>query len=239
MIFTTLTNGLMAWLMLITFCFCLGSLEDATSTPTGYAFIYVFHNATHSLAGTNAMSSIVIFMNFFCAVAIMATASRQLFAFARDKGIPFANVFAHVPPRSAVPVNAVLFTFVVSCLLALINIGSSVAFNSVSSVSLAALLSSFGVSIGCVILKRVRGEELLDSGFKLGRWGLPLNVVSVVFLAFIFVMSFFPPGTDPTPDLMNWSVVMYCGLVVCSLGYYFAYGRKVYVGPVEYVRKSA
>jgi len=165
----------MAWLMIITFCFCLGPLEAATTTPTGYAFIHVFHNATQSLAATNSMSFIVIFMNFFCAVGMTATASRQLFAFARDRGVPLAKVFAYVPPRSAVPVNAILFTFAVSCLLALINIGSSVAFNSVSSVSLAALLSSFGVGIGCVILKRVRGDTLLESHFELGRWGLPLE----------------------------------------------------------------
>ena len=35
----------------------------------------------------------------------MATASRQLFAFARDKGLPFSPWFAHINRRWEVPVN--------------------------------------------------------------------------------------------------------------------------------------
>ena len=35
----------------------------------------------------------------------MATASRQLFAFARDRGVPFHNWFAHVPAGWDIPLN--------------------------------------------------------------------------------------------------------------------------------------
>jgi choline transport protein len=37
---------------------------------------------------------------------------------------------------------------------------------------------------------------------------------------------------------MNWSVVIYCGVLFLSLVYFVLRGRHNYVGPVEYVRKS-
>lgn len=37
---------------------------------------------------------------------------------------------------------------------------------------------------------------------------------------------------------MNWAVVMYCGLIIWSLVYYFIWGRHVYVGPVTVVKRD-
>lgn len=59
------------------------------------------------------MVSVLIIISMANAAANMATASRQLFAFARDQGVPFRRLFAHVPARGRireVPLNAILFT---------------------------------------------------------------------------------------------------------------------------------
>lgn len=39
------------------------------------------------------MASILVILSQFCAVTNMATASRQLFSFARDEGVPFHAFF--------------------------------------------------------------------------------------------------------------------------------------------------
>ena len=44
------------------------------------------------------MASLMVILSQFCAVTNMATASRQLFSFARDKGVPFHSWFEHVSP---------------------------------------------------------------------------------------------------------------------------------------------
>ena len=98
MIWTTVINGALGLIMLITFCFTLGNIDAAIDTTTGYAFIEVFYNATGSKAGTTVMSSLIIFMQMFCNLSIVATSSRQLFAFARDQGVPFAKWVAYVSP---------------------------------------------------------------------------------------------------------------------------------------------
>jgi hypothetical protein len=51
-----------------------------------------------------------------------------------------------------------------------------------------ALLFSYAISIGSMALKLIRNELLLPSSFSLGRMGLVLNVFSVLFLLFTFVM---------------------------------------------------
>lgn len=109
----------------------------------------------------------------------------------------------------------------------------------IASLSTCAIIASYIVSISGITLKRIRGEQLLPSKFDLGRAGLPLNIVSSVFLIFVFLFSFFPMGPKLTPAGMNWSILMFGGTMILSLVYYLVKGRNVYVGLVEYVRKTA
>lgn len=239
MIWSTFINGAMGFVMIITFCMVLGNLDDVINSPTGQPFIAVFYQATQSYAGTNVLSALVIFQQIFCNLSIVATASRQLFAFARDGGVPGGSWFAYVRPGWDVPVNSILVSWLVSCLLALINIGSTTAFNNVASLSISGVMASYVVSIGCIALKRIRNEPLLPSKFSLGRKkGLAMNLAALGFISFFFVMVMFPIISDPTIVEMNWCVVMFVGVVALALLHYMVQGRHVYAGPVEYVRKG-
>jgi choline transport protein len=126
----------------------------------------------------------------------------------------------------------------VTILLALINMGSVIAYNNITSLGVCALLSSYIVSISCVCLKRWRKEPLLNRRFSLGPYGLAINVVSVLFLLLAFIMCFFPPGPNPALESMNWSVLIYGCVMAFSLVYYYVKGRKIYVGPVQYVQRD-
>lgn len=170
-------------------------------------------------------------------LTIVATASRQLFAFARDDALPFSSWFSTVTPGLDLPLHSIIFTFVTSSLLSLINIGSSIALNSVVSLTTNALLSSYICSVGCLLWRRLSGAPLLPSPFSLGSWGLPINLVSEAILILFFVFSFFPSTPNPTPATMNWNILIYGAVIIFSLTYYLLRGRHRYVGPVEYVRK--
>lgn len=89
-------NGTMGFIMAITMCYCLGDLTEVLETKTGYPFIQVFYNATQSLAATNVMVSIIIVTITACCVSAVATSSRQLWSFARDKGVPYSDWLAYV-----------------------------------------------------------------------------------------------------------------------------------------------
>lgn len=89
-------NGALGFIMLVTYCFCLGNVEDVLGTKTGYPFIQVFYNVTNSLGGASAMTAILITLTVCGCISNVATASRQLFAFARDGGLPFSRFLAQV-----------------------------------------------------------------------------------------------------------------------------------------------
>jgi len=143
-----------------------------------------------------------------------------------------------VPSGWDIPLNAVMFTVVISILLSLINIGSVIAYNNITSLGVNALLSSYIVSISCVCFKRWRREPLLARRWNLGRFGFAINLFSVLFLILVYTFCFFPPQPNPPLEEMNWSILIYGGVILFSLAYFFYKGRHVYVGPVEYVRKD-
>lgn len=55
MVASVALNGTLGFAMLAAALFCLGNVEDAISTPTGFPFIEVFLNATGSIRGATAM----------------------------------------------------------------------------------------------------------------------------------------------------------------------------------------
>lgn len=236
MIMTTVINGAMGWIMIITYCFCIGDLFELLETPTGYPFMQVFLNATGSPASATAMSVFVVAMAMFSNLTMVATCSRQLFAFARDNAVPYSEWFAGVPTGWDVPMNAIFTTFLFSSLLSLINIGSPIALNSITSLATTSLLSSYICSVSCMVWRRWTGAPMLPSKFSLGRYGLAINVGSVIFLVVVFVLAFFPQNPNPTADLMNWNIVIYGAVTLFSLAFYVYRGSRRYDGPVAYVR---
>lgn len=101
---STFLNGIMAIAMLITFCFCIGNIDDVLNSATGYPIIQVVYNITNSYTGTVFMTLILLMVSFIAAIAVAAATSRQMWSFARDKGFPchawLAKVFEFTNPRS-------------------------------------------------------------------------------------------------------------------------------------------
>ncbi|KAI5777063.1 amino acid/polyamine transporter I [Geopyxis carbonaria] len=239
MVATAFVNYALGFVMTVTVMFVLGpDLESILTTTTGQPYIQVILNATGSRTATAVMVGALAILLLFCAVNQITTSSRQLYAFARDNGLPFSKTLAHVRPGWDVPVNAVLVTLFLSTLLSLIIIGSTIAFNVITSLGQVGLVSSYIIAIACVARKRIVGEPLLPSKFNLGKWGLPINMIALAFLSLAFVFLYFPAAPNPTPESMNWSVLIYGSILIVSLGYYYFTGRHVYVGPVEYVNRE-
>lgn len=89
-------NGALGFTMLVTLCFTLGEVDAILNTQTGFPFIQIFYNTTHSLTATNAMTAVLVVTLTASTITEVATASRQLWSFARDEGIPFSSFFAYV-----------------------------------------------------------------------------------------------------------------------------------------------
>lgn len=80
------SNAVLMLIMGITFIFTLGDAETVLNSPIGVPFIQVFLNATGSYAATNIMTVIIVVTLVSACFSEVATASRQIWSFARDKG---------------------------------------------------------------------------------------------------------------------------------------------------------
>lgn len=129
-------------------------------------------------------------------------------SFARDRGLPFHTFLSKVRPNSGVPANAVYVTLAFTCMLALIIIGSTAAFNIILSVSATGLFTSYLVCVLCVLTKRLRGEVFPATKFSLGKAGLPINAMAVCFLIVAYFFLFFPAVPNPAPSDMNWAILI-------------------------------
>lgn len=224
--------------MISTFLYTLGDLTEDLSTATGYPIIQVFFTATGSAGGASGLTVILIILNVCANLTTMAGSSRQMFSFARDKGVPYHSWVSRVPPGYDVPVNAIIVSALLACVFHCIYIGSVVAFNIIMSIGTVSLITSYIVSIGTITSKRLRGETLLPSKFKLGKLGLPINIASLLFCSVVYVFAFFPPMPNPKPIAMNWAIAVYGGVLLLAFAYYVLRAKHAYVGPVAYVRKT-
>lgn len=241
--------------MAITLCFCLGDLSEIIHTPTGYPFIQVFYNVTQNYVATNIMAIVVITTLTACCVSEVATSSRQLWSFARDNGIPFSSWVAHVglssidlesqlnsnqvSPTKQIPLRAIIVSMIITWLISLINIGSTAALNAIVSLGVVSLLTSYYITIACLVSRRLKGKPLPPRRWSLGKFGLPINIMSLLFLTPIYFFAFWPLSTSVEPSSMNWAVLMYGGVVTWSLVYYFIWGKHTYLGPVTRVKRDS
>ena len=109
--------------------------------------------------------------------------------------------------------------------------------NAIISLQLLALMATYTISIGCVTLKRLRSQSLPLARWSLGRLGLPINLVAVVYSSFAMVFICFPVATPVQSASMNWAIVMFSAVLIIAMIYYFKHAHRVYVGPVAYVQK--
>src|SRR5579871_6424130 len=114
----------------------------------------MFYNATNSLAATDVMTAVIIINLTAGSIVALATASRQLWAFARSQGLPFSEFLAPKKLPWDLPLNAILVSLFFTLSVSLINIGSSTALDAIFSLSQGSLMTSYLITIGSMVLLR-------------------------------------------------------------------------------------
>ncbi|TGO39756.1 hypothetical protein BHYA_0048g00210 [Botrytis hyacinthi] len=251
-ILSVILNGSMGFAMIIAILFCLGDIDAALSTDTGYPFIEIFFQATRSVSGSATMASLVAVLGLCATVGSLASTSRMLWSFARDHGVPGWRTISKVDNRTKIPLWSIAITCVVSCLLALINIGSATVFNDVVSLSVAGLYSSYLICAVLLLYRRLTGgfQKLTDisdgpalvntTGAQLvwGPWHVPgvfgiiNNTFAILYLTIILFFSFWPSALPVTTANMNYSSLVTGAVMIFSIIYYVIRGRHEWNGPV-------
>lgn len=95
MVTSVLINGVFGFSALMALLFSLSDVENALLSPTGYPFMYIFQAAAGT-RGASVMTCTIITLGTFGSWALLATASRQIWAFSRDNGLPGSDFLSRV-----------------------------------------------------------------------------------------------------------------------------------------------
>ncbi|KAH8882453.1 putative GABA permease [Thozetella sp. PMI_491] len=250
LIWTVFLNGLLAFAMLVALIFCMGDIDTvlASTQTVFYPFLEIFQSAVQSTAGAVAMSSLLLLIAFMACVGVYASASRIMWSFARDKGLPFDKQLVKLT-RSALPVTCVVSTLVITMLLSLIVLGSPTVLQDLLSLVLSALFSSYLLACTLLLWRRWTGAiqsyvagntDVLDVGhLSWGPWRVPEpfgtinNIYACVYSLFLLFWSFWPVQTPTTPATTNWSVLVFGSVIIFSLLWYAVRARHYFKGPVR------
>ena len=195
---------------------------------TGFATLYLF---------------VVSAAIFVCCLSILAATIRLCFGMARDNQLPFSRPLARVSPSLHTPV----WTCIVVALL------SAVPFLKYAGVGIIAIAATgmiyLSYFLGNIVIMRARarGWPKASAPFRLGRWGLLVNIVALLYGGAMLINFAWPrvasnPKPNQTGGLLSfglsflngipilWTVVIVIALIGAI--YYLIRGRTKAFAPV-------
>jgi amino acid transporter len=195
---------------------------------TGFATLYLF---------------VVSAAIFVCCLSILAATIRLCFGMARDNTLPFSKPLARVSPTLHTPV----WTCIV---VALISAIPFIKYAGVGIIAIAAtgmIYLSYFLGNLVILRARLRGWPKAKAPFRLGRWGMVVNILGLLYGGAMLINFAWPrvasnPEPNQTGGLLSlglgflnkipilWTVV----IVIALIGtiYYAIVGRNKTFAPV-------
>jgi amino acid transporter len=181
------------------------AITDIPSTATDAYPVLKIASDNLSPFLANFVAVIIAGAMWLCGLASITSMSRMWFAFARDGGMPGHSLIRKIHPKYRTPVNSIVIT----CALAVIMLLWSGAFYVVTAISVVFLYWAYGIPILLNLRNRWRGNGEFttreSAPWNLGRWTVPLNVISVAWIVLISVFLVLPPS-----ELVLWTTVLIC-----------------------------
>ncbi|KAF8152248.1 amino acid permease-domain-containing protein [Crassisporium funariophilum] len=224
------TSGVLGFAISMALVFCMGgNLESLVESDQPMAEIFL---NGFGRTPTLALWSFVVIAQYMIGANILLASSRQVFAFSRDRALPFSGWLYRINAYTKTPVNTVWFAAALSTALGLLVFAGPVAVNAVFSLVVTSLYFAYVIPISA----RFIGQNNFKPGpFSMGVMSLPINVVAVAFMAFMGIVFLFPTSPQTHVADMNYTVVVLGGVVLLSLVWYYfpIYGGvHWFTGPV-------
>ncbi|MFC5448500.1 amino acid permease [Paenibacillus aestuarii] len=230
-IFTSVAYSFVFGFIMLAFV-TLSIKDAAAATGSDNAFIYVISQALGGTFGSIILWLVTAAM-WFCGLSSITSFSRMMYAFSRDKGMPFSSQWAQISRKFRTPAKAIWLAVILSFLLAFIDYlikmanpdatYTTIAF--LTAVSVVGLYVAYGIPI---LLKLIAKSKGTFQAKHLGPWNLGkysdfISVVSLIWIVFICIVMVIPPNQMAGYALGGMLVL----LIIMDLAYY----RKHFPGP--------
>lgn len=227
MVSSVIWSGLFGWLFLCAFIIMLPNMDEAAKQGWNVFFWGMDQQVNPTL---KSLLYILIFLaQLLCGLATVTSASRMLYAFSRDGGIPGASrALAKVSTKLRTPVAAIWTSAILSVLFvwltSAITIAGTPAYSIVVSCTVIFLFLSFTlpIALGFIAIGGVKWS-------KMGPWNMGINTFKVVAILSILAMAMlFYIGIQPPND---YALQITLGFIIVSLILWFAFEDKRFRGP--------
>ncbi|WP_251043149.1 APC family permease [Arthrobacter sp. ISL-69] len=122
-----------------------------------------------------------------CTLAVHAAAIRMMFAMARDNNLPFSRQLSKVDPVRKTPAVAAIVIGVMAIIPLVVNVMQPAIFTILSSISIVLIYLSYLLVTVPMLRNRflkkwpLRDEGTDKAGFSMGKWGLPVNILAMLW----------------------------------------------------------
>jgi urea carboxylase system permease len=215
-----IVSGVGGGLLIITALMAAPSLTDGKLATQGLP--WVLTQALGPVGGRILLVDVAIAV-CVCTLAVQTSGSRMVYSMAREKSLPFHSTLSRVSPRTGTPIVTSIVVGVGAAIVLLVNIGQSALFTALASLCIGLLyLAYLGVTVP-LLVSRIRDaragrkEQGLDETgkplFSLGRFGIPINVVAVLYQVGFFINLMWPRSEiyDLTGHTwwLKWSALLF------------------------------
>jgi amino acid transporter len=200
------------------------------TSPFGQPMAQIYFEALGK-NGALGMMSLLMIVQFVMGVSILVAASRQSWAFSRDGALPFSKFFRPISKTFGyIPVRTTLGCAFLAAVLGLLCLIAPAAAAALFSLAVAGNNLAWGTPIFCRI---VWGQKKFKPGpFYTGKASIPIAWAAIIFLVFGITLCMFPVGgPNPTPQTMNYTVVINMAVWCGALAYYYIDAYKWFTGP--------
>ncbi|KAK0845674.1 polyamine transporter tpo5 [Friedmanniomyces endolithicus] len=215
------------WLFNIVLCFVMGDISSILTSPMQQPVAQIFYNVLGKGGGITFTVCAFIIITFVTFTAMQALA-RTVFAFSRDRLVPFSSLWTKILPLTGTPILAVWISVFWCIAINLIGLGSYTAIAGVFNVCAIALDWSYCIPIVCKLAfgKFERGP------WHLGKFSPFINAWACIWTLFVSIIFVMPTALPVTADTMNYAVVYLGAILFFSMLYWVVRGRKFYSGPL-------
>ncbi|KDQ12509.1 hypothetical protein BOTBODRAFT_417470 [Botryobasidium botryosum FD-172 SS1] len=202
---SALATAIGGFTTLIVFLFCTPDIDTLFSLNAPQPFVLIYSMAL-GRGGAVAMTAIAAIQLLVCTSILIITASRLIFAIARDGALPFSEWVGRVS-SSGRPQNAVLVMYFCCALLICTILPSTAAFTSLLSGGIAPLVASYGLI--ALLRLTMTPTDFKMSRFPLGRASTLFYFGSAAFNAWLFAVNVAPYSFPVAAETFNFACVIF------------------------------
>ncbi|KAK0473112.1 amino acid/polyamine transporter I [Armillaria novae-zelandiae] len=192
--------GVLGWAINMTLAFCMGPDLQAIYDSAQPMAQILFNGFGQK--GTLGIWAIIVLVQYMMGSSILLAASRQTYAFSRDRALPFSNWLYRMNGYTETPVNTVIFDAGFAILLGLLSFAGENAINAVFSISVISLYVAYSIPIAARFIGQNDFKPWTFSSRNFRYF--PIALVAVLFMAFTSVVFMFPTTPQTSYGGIYW-----------------------------------